>query len=54
MIGVHLDGTFFCSREATARMMHSGGNILNLSSIMGTFDALEVQPIALQRPASWA
>ena len=37
MIGVHLDGTFFCSREATARMMHTGGNILNLSSIMGTF-----------------
>ena len=38
MIGVHLDGTFFCSREAV-RMMTAGGggNIINMSSIMGTF-----------------
>jgi 3-oxoacyl-[acyl-carrier protein] reductase len=38
MIGVHLDGTFFCSREAVKRMIPGGGgSLLNMSSIMGTF-----------------
>ncbi|HSG89947.1 MAG TPA: SDR family NAD(P)-dependent oxidoreductase [Pseudomonadales bacterium] len=38
MIGVHLNGTFFCSREASRRMAAAGGgNMINMSSIMGTF-----------------
>jgi 3-oxoacyl-[acyl-carrier protein] reductase len=38
MIGVHLDGTFFCSREAAKIMIpQKSGNIVNMGSIMGTF-----------------
>jgi len=38
MIGVHLDGTFFCSREAAKLMIaQKSGNIINMGSIMGTF-----------------
>ena len=38
MIAVHLDGTFFCSREAVRLMKpRSSGNIINMGSIMGTF-----------------
>ncbi len=38
MIGVHMDGTFFCSREALKIMTpQRSGNIINLGSIMGTF-----------------
>ena len=38
MLGVHVDGTFFCSREALKLMApRSSGSIVNLSSIMGTF-----------------
>ncbi len=42
MIAVHLNGTFFCSREAV-RLMSSadtreaGASIINMGSIMGTF-----------------
>ncbi len=37
MIGVHLDGTFFCSREALRIMNEQGsGCIVNMGSIMGT------------------
>jgi NAD(P)-dependent dehydrogenase (short-subunit alcohol dehydrogenase family) len=37
MIAVHLDGTFFCSREAICLMSERGrGAILNMASIMGT------------------
>jgi len=37
MIGVHLDGTFFCTREALKIMGPQGsGVILNMGSIMGT------------------
>ena len=37
MIGVHLDGTFFCSREALKIMNPQlSGCILNMGSIMGT------------------
>ncbi|MBW2244564.1 MAG: SDR family oxidoreductase [Deltaproteobacteria bacterium] len=37
MLGVHLDGTFFCSREALKIMNPQGsGCILNMGSIMGT------------------
>ena len=37
MLRVHLYGTFYCSREAMARMEHSdaGGVILNVASILG-------------------
>ena len=37
MLAVHLNGTFYCTREALARMGPQGaGVILNLGSIMGT------------------
>ncbi len=37
MIAVHLDGTFFCSREALKIMgPQLSGSIVNMSSIMGT------------------
>ena len=37
MIGVHLDGTFFCCREALKIMNpQMSGSIINLGSIMGT------------------
>jgi len=38
MLGVHMDGTFYCSREA-ARLMRAqqSGNIINMGSIMGTY-----------------
>ena len=38
MMGVHVDGTFFCSREALKMMGPRGsGCIINIGSIMGTF-----------------
>jgi NAD(P)-dependent dehydrogenase (short-subunit alcohol dehydrogenase family) len=38
MLGVHVDGTFFCSREAIRIMgPRRSGNIVNVSSVMGTF-----------------
>ena len=38
MIGIHMGGTFFCSREALKFMTQQrSGNIINLGSIMGTF-----------------
>ncbi|HUP21359.1 MAG TPA: SDR family NAD(P)-dependent oxidoreductase [Thermoanaerobaculia bacterium] len=37
MLAVHLDGTFFCCREALRMMRDQGsGSIVNLGSIMGT------------------
>ncbi len=37
MLAVHLDGTFYCSREALKLMSaRNRGNIINLGSIMGT------------------
>lgn len=38
MLAVHMDGTFYCSREA-ARLMQprTSGTIINMGSIMGTF-----------------
>ncbi|MCB1686439.1 MAG: SDR family NAD(P)-dependent oxidoreductase [Pseudomonadales bacterium] len=38
MLAVHMDGTFYCSREA-ARLMKpkQAGTIINMGSIMGTF-----------------
>ncbi len=35
VLAVHLDGTFFCTREAI-KIMGAGGSIINLGSIMGT------------------
>ncbi len=39
MISVHMNGTFFCSREAMKIMLprQTDGAIINLGSIMGTF-----------------
>jgi 3-oxoacyl-[acyl-carrier protein] reductase len=38
MIGVHMNGTFFCCREALKLMAKQDrGNIINMGSIMGTF-----------------
>lgn len=38
MLGVHMDGTFFCCREAVKLMRPLGrGSIINMGSIMGTF-----------------
>ena len=38
MLGVHVDGTFFCSREALKIMNpQMAGCIVNISSVMGTF-----------------
>ena len=38
MQGVHVNGTFFCSREALRFMNRQGsGNIIHMGSIMGTF-----------------
>ena len=38
MMGVHLDGTFYCSREAVKLMQpRQSGAIVNMGSIMGTF-----------------
>lgn len=38
MLGVHVDGTFFCCREALKIMNpQMAGSIINISSVMGTF-----------------
>ena len=38
MLGVHVDGTFFCCREALKIMNpQMAGSIVNISSVMGTF-----------------
>ncbi len=40
MFNVHMNGTFYCSREAVRMMCDrgaSGGSIINMGSIMGTF-----------------
>jgi len=38
MMAVHMDGTFFCCREAVKLMRPQGaGSIVNMGSIMGTF-----------------
>jgi 3-oxoacyl-[acyl-carrier protein] reductase len=38
MLGVHMDGTFFCCRQAVPLMRPRGrGSIINMGSIMGTF-----------------
>ncbi len=36
MIAVHLDGTFYCTREVLRILTAPGGVILNMGSIMGT------------------
>jgi 3-oxoacyl-[acyl-carrier protein] reductase len=36
MLRVHLYGTFYCAREAFARMQHAGGGVIvNMASILG-------------------
>lgn len=38
MLGVHIDGTFFCTREALKIMNDQmAGSIINMASVMGTF-----------------
>jgi 3-oxoacyl-[acyl-carrier protein] reductase len=38
MLGVHVDGTFFCCREALKIMNpQMAGSIINISSVMGTY-----------------
>jgi 3-oxoacyl-[acyl-carrier protein] reductase len=38
MLGVHVDGTFFCCREALKIMnQQMAGSIVNISSVMGTY-----------------
>ena len=38
MIGIHMNGTFFCSRAALRLMSRQqSGNIINMGSVMGTF-----------------
>src|SRR5439155_10088556 len=38
MQGVHVDGTFFCTREALKIMNpQMSGSIINMASVMGTF-----------------
>jgi 3-oxoacyl-[acyl-carrier protein] reductase len=38
MLGVHVDGTFFCTREALKIMNpQMSGSIINMASVMGTF-----------------
>jgi len=38
MMSIHVDGTFFCCREALKMMNpQMSGNIINMSSIIGTF-----------------
>jgi len=36
MLAVHLNGTFFCTREALGLMVPHGGRIINMASIGGT------------------
>jgi 3-oxoacyl-[acyl-carrier protein] reductase len=42
MIGVHLDGTFFCTREAL-KLMGPGGAVVNMASVAGLM-GLEATP----------
>ena len=45
MIAVHLDGTFFCSREALKIMApRNAGSIVNMGSIMGTAGGIPGAP----------
>jgi len=39
MLGVHVDGTFYCTREALRSFMNAqmSGAIVNMASVMGTF-----------------
>ena len=38
MLGVHVDGTFYCTREALKIMnVQMAGSIVNMASVMGTF-----------------
>ena len=55
MIDVHLNGTFYCSREALKLMNQQGsGSIVNMGSIMGTAGGAGAPHTARPRPASSA
>jgi 3-oxoacyl-[acyl-carrier protein] reductase len=52
MLGVHVDGMFYCSREALKIMnAQKHGAILNMSSIIGTFGRGGATPYATAKAA---
>jgi 3-oxoacyl-[acyl-carrier protein] reductase len=52
MLGVHVDGTFFCSREALKMMTaQRSGSIINMGSIMGTFGRAGPTPYCAAKAA---
>jgi 3-oxoacyl-[acyl-carrier protein] reductase len=52
MLGVHVDGMFYCSREALKIMnAQKRGTILNMSSIIGTFGRGGATPYATAKAA---
>lgn len=55
MIGVHLGGTFFCTREALKLMSaQNRGSIINMSSVAGLHGIPIASHSARPRAASWA
>jgi 3-oxoacyl-[acyl-carrier protein] reductase len=55
MIGVHLNGTFFCTREALRLMSRRNrGAIVNMSSVAGLMGSRTCRTTARPRRASWA
>src|SRR5262245_62384487 len=52
MLGVHVDGTFFCTREALKIMnAQMSGAIVNMASVMGTFGRPGTVPYSTAKAA---